>query len=393
MQKYIPKVKPFTRQMKLRLGMIGLTILVSSGIYQYFVNIPGLQGPFIITYLTMPHTWNTNKEKFTFSLPQIENYIGPLALLKQTLPYAQFIQNTSGVSEIPGYFAIPEEEELITLEKDNTYVPDLPTPIKQDVDLSKLKDPAYLLSKIYAGDHDDLTIDEKLMSEWDFEALAKKEFKLDETIEGPKVLIFHTHAKERFADETKGDPGILAMGAEVERILEDKYGIETLHVTDHFYQDDVSENTDGCYERLEPVIRNILEENPSIQVCIDLHRDGISGSGKVVGNLNGESTSKIMFVNGLTRLKNQDGENIPMRTLTNPYLEDNLAFSLQAQIVAMKYYPEITRKVYLKAYRYSLHMKPMSLLVEIGGQNDTSEEGLRAAEPIATILAKVLEKD
>lgn len=393
MQKEILKGKSFTKQMKLKLGFIGFMLLLMDGTYKYLFHGSSFQTPFLLTYLTMPHTWNTYKKNMNFSSPHIENYIGPLALLKQTLPYAGFIQKKDEVDDIPGYFVIPEEEELITLEKENVYVPQLPTPIKQEIDLSKLKEPNYLLNKIYTGDHNYLTIDETLMSEWDFEALAKKEFRLDETIEGPKVLIFHTHAKERFVDETKSDPGILAMGAELERLLEEKYDIEALHVTDHFYQDDVSEDTNGCYERLEPIINNILQEYPSIQVCIDLHRDGIEGDGKVVGNLNGKSTSKIMFVNGLTRLKNQEGENIPMRTLINPYLEDNLAFSLQAQIVAMKYYPEITRKVYLKAYRYSLHMKPMSLLVEIGAQNDTSEEGLRAVEPIATILAKVLEKD
>ncbi|MEF9959023.1 MAG: stage II sporulation protein P [Niameybacter sp.] len=387
------KVRPLTKQMKVYLILMGFGLIMSYNVYQYFKKIPGHQAPLFMTCLTMPFAYNTTEGSEWFSIPTFNLSIGPLTMLRQTLPYSEFIENMSGDQELTGYFTIPEEEELISLEQDNIYQPQLPTPIKAEVDLEKLDDPNYLLSKIYSGDHKDLTIDANLLSEWDFKELAQKEFRLDESIEGPKVLIFHTHAKERFVDEDKDDLGILAVGQEVENILENKYGIETLHVTDHFYINDTSENTDGCYERLEPVIENILEDNPSIQVAIDLHRDGVNGDTRVVGELNGESACKIMFVNGMTRLKNQEGENIPMRTLTNPNLEDNLAFSLQAQIVGMKYYPEIMRKVYLKAYRYSLHMLPMSLLVEIGSQNDTSEEALRTAEPIATILAKVLEKD
>ena len=144
---------------------------------------------------------------------------------------------------------------------------------------------------------------------------------------------------------------------------------------------------------MEAVIQTVLDQNPSIQICIDLHRDGIEGDAKVTGDLNGEEAAKIMFVNGMTRQKNQAGENVPMKSLVNPYLEDNLAFSLQMQIEGMKYYPQLMRKIYLKGYRYSLNMKPMSLLIEIGAQNETSEEAIRTAEPIAHLLAKVLEKD
>lgn len=353
------------------------------------------KAPLIFTKMTMPAY---GEEIFKIDLTKvisvpIQTLIEPLNLLKQTMPYSKLVEKGVYQDDLMGHFRIPEEQELITLEKDNVYVPELPTPIKKQVNIEKLNDPSYLLGNIYTGDRDDLTIDEDLFKEWDFKDLASKEFRLDETIEGPKVLIFHTHAKERFADEKPGDPGILAVGDALEQLLEDKYGIETLHVTDHFYMNDTSENTDGCYERMEKVIQTVLDENPSIQVCIDLHRDGVDGQGKVIGDLNGEDAAKIMFVNGLTRQKNQAGENIPMKSLVNPYLDDNMAFALQAQIEGMKYYPELMRKVYLKAYRYSLHMKPMSLLIEIGAQNETSEEALRTAQPIAHILANVLEKD
>lgn len=384
--------------MKHHLVSLVLAIFLMGGGYRVYhlINVmTSNQAPLIFAKMSMP-AYSRELIQIDFkkliTLP-LQVLVEPLNLLKQTMPYSQLVDRGRYEEELGGYFHIPKEEDIITLEKDNLYTPDLTPPIKKQVNLEKLSDPKYLLNNLYTGDRDILTIDEELFKEWDFKALAEKEFRLDESIEGPKVLIFHTHAKELFADEKQGDAGITAVGSALENILEEKYGIETLHVTDHFYINDTSTNTDGCYERMEVVIQNILDENPSIQVAIDLHRDGVFGEGKVVGNLNGENAAKIMFVNGMTRQKNQAGENIPMKALVNPYLEDNLAFSLQAQIEGMKYYPELMRKIYLKGYRYSLNMKPMSLLVEIGAQNETSEEGIRTAEPIADILAKVLEKD
>jgi stage II sporulation protein P len=60
------------------------------------------------------------------------------------------------------------------------------------------------------------------------------------------------------------------------------------------------------------------------------------------------------------------------------------------QLSANERYPGFARKVYLKPYRYSLHMLPKTLLVEVGAQNNTKQEALNAMEPLAEILAKVV---
>jgi len=46
---------------------------------------------------------------------------------------------------------------------------------------------------------------------------------------------------------------------------------------------------------------------------------------------------------------------------------------------------------YLKGYRYNLHYRPKSLLVEVGAQTNTLEEAMNAMEPLADILHKVLD--
>ena len=81
--------------------------------------------------------------------------------------------------------------------------------------------------------------------------------------------------------------------------------------------------------------------------------------------------------------------NGPIEYLKNPYIEDNLAFSLQMQLAAQKY-PGFTRRIYLKSYRYNMHVTPKTLLVEAGAQTNTVEEMRNAMEILAETLDTVL---
>lgn len=202
--------------------------------------------------------------------------------------------------------------------------------------------------------------------------------------EGPKILIYHTHSQEGYIDSVSGDPAtsVVAVGDYLETLLEQKYGIEVLH---HKGQYDV-ERRDSAYSNALPDLENILKENPSIEVVIDLHRDGVPEDRHLVTEVNGKPTAQIMFFNGLSRTTASGN----LDYLANPYIEDNLAFSFQMQLTAAEYYPGFARKIYLKGYRYNLHLRPKSLLIEVGAQTNTFEEAINAMEPLADILGKVL---
>ncbi|MGL4344081.1 MAG: stage II sporulation protein P [Cellulosilyticaceae bacterium] len=323
----------------------------------------------------------------------IKEWVEPFGVIKRVLPGIAlsdvgglYAQRTSERA-----FSIPQSEDIISLTEDNRYTPVFPTPKIKQIDKNKLNDPSYLLQYFITGDGR-LNINSELLGLWDFKELSQKPIRIAEDAKGPQVLIFHTHVKERYAGESKSGEGVAAVGEELANILEKQYGIQTMQVKDSFYLKD-SESVTGNYERMTPVIENILKENPSIEVVIDLHRDGIKGNAKFLGDYNGKPTAKFMFVNGICMSRNQAGDLVKMKELVNPYLEENLAFSIQSQIQGLQYYPDIMRKMYLKDYRYSLHMKPNSLLIEVGNQNNTLEEALNSAEPIAHIIAKVLEKD
>ncbi len=72
-----------------------------------------------------------------------------------------------------------------------------------------------------------------------------------------------------------------------------------MHCTESFDYVDSKMTTTGAYERMEPVIEKILKDNPSIEIAIDLHRDGIGDDTKtLVTEINGKQTAQLMFFNG-----------------------------------------------------------------------------------------------
>ena len=217
--------------------------------------------------------------------------------------------------------------------------------------------------------------------------LLAKDMHIDTNTKGPKVLIFHTHSQEAFVDSTAGDSGtsIVGMGKYLAEKL-NALGIETMHHDGVYDLINGKLDRSKAYELSEVGVREILNENPSIEVVIDLHRDGIAEDKHLVTEINGKQTAKIMFFNGLSRTKS----NGDISYLHNPYIQDNLSFSLQMQLATESMYPGFARRIYLKGYRYSLHMMPKSLLIEAGAQTNTVEEMKNAMDLLANILNKVL---
>ena len=231
-----------------------------------------------------------------------------------------------------------------------------------------------------------------ISSNYDPEIFLNTNLKEDKKPALPQVLIFHTHGgTEYFADSNTANirEGIVGTGEQLKYVLENKYGINVIHATDIFDMADGVSRRDGSYERMEPVIRKILEDNPSVKVVIDLHRDGIEPNPHLVTYIDGKPYAKIMFVNGVSAL--EEGDEIKeLNYLKNDYLEENLAFSFNMQIAANEIYPDFTRKILLKPYRFSTHMAAKSLLVEVGSQYSTKEEAANAMELLADLIEAVV---
>ena len=247
--------------------------------------------------------------------------------------------------------------------------------------LAQLEDYDFLMSHFYSV-HTSTTAGRDLM---DAKTLLSRNFRLEEEgQEGPQILIYHTHSQENFADSGQGET-IVDVGDYLAELLEGN-GFSVLHDRSVYDVREGKLDRNKAYTYALEGITRILEENPSIQVVIDLHRDGVDEGTHLVTEVNGKPTARIMLFNGLSQTP--DG---PVPYLENPYREDNLAFSLQLQLKAEAYYPGFMRKIYLKGLRYNMHLRPASCLVEAGAQTNTYQEVKNAMEPLAEILTMVLQ--
>lgn len=218
--------------------------------------------------------------------------------------------------------------------------------------------------------------------------LMNRSLKVDTNVDGPLVLIYHTHSQEEFVDSVQGDisTGIVGVGAHLKNILEGQYGIKTLHVTSTFDIVNGKLDRSKAYSQAEKEISKVLAQNPTIQVVLDVHRDGVGNSTRLVTEVEGRKTAQVMFFNGLSRT-NTNGN---IEYLKNPNLSNNLAFSLQMKVKADSRYPGFARRIYLKGYRYNLHLAARAMLVEVGAQTNTLEEAKNAMIPLAALLAEVV---
>ena len=218
----------------------------------------------------------------------------------------------------------------------------------------------------------------------DGERFMETDLTADVTSEEPKVLIFHTHGHEGYIG--KEQYGVLDVGEHLAQILREKYGIAVIHHT-ALYD---NEGTNGAYIRMAAGVEKILEEYPSIEVMIDLHRDGVDDDIHLMKNVNGQDTAQVMLVNGVCQQLNDQGELVPIDYLYNPYLEENLALSFRLKMASDVLYPGYMRHLYLARWQYSTYMRPLSMLLEVGAQTNTMEEAMAAAEPFAEVLYTVL---
>lgn len=277
--------------------------------------------------------------------------------------------------------SVDENGQLIGKDKsEETRQVSVPT---MDLSMERLNDFEYLVSNFYTVD----SVTYINPSELNASELLGKDLRINLSTGGSKILIYHTHSQETFAD-SDNDPStsIVGIGRYLTEILNNKYKIPTMHHEGVYDLINGKLDRSEAYEFAKPEVEQILAENPSIEVVIDLHRDGVADTTHLVTEINGKPTAQIMFFNGLSRTR-VNGDLVGM---ANPYLQDNLAFSLQMKIAAETKYPGFARRNYLRGYKYNMDLMPRMLLIEAGAQTNTVEEMRNAMEVLADLLNSVL---
>nr|WP_294688515.1 stage II sporulation protein P [uncultured Anaerostipes sp.] len=246
----------------------------------------------------------------------------------------------------------------------------------------KWENPKYLRKYIYQIDSTTMAMDGELNGK----VLLNMDLKLKKS-EKPQILIYHTHGSETYRGSKKGKKSdtVIGVGDVLVKNLRKK-NIAVIHDRNIYDVKNGKEERSKAYNYAANAIEDHLKKYPSIKVVIDLHRDGVSEQTKLVTTQKGRRMAQIMFFNGMSRT----ASNGDIKYLRNPNKQMNLAFSLQLQAQAAKKYPGFTRKIYMKGYRYNLHYRGRSLLVEVGAQNNTLSQAKASMSLLAELLSDVL---
>lgn len=225
-------------------------------------------------------------------------------------------------------------------------------------------------------------------------ALLQEPLELDMSAEGPLVLIVHTHGSEAYT-QTQGDEyqesgsyrttdvshSVVSLGDALAAQLQEA-GIETIH--DTTLHD--SPAYTGSYTRALSAIESWLEEYPSIQMVIDLHRDaGLDSDGNAVATYYQSpegQTSQVMLVLGT----DEGG-------LDHPNWRENLKLGLRIQAAAQRLYPGLMRPLNLRQERFNQHATYGSMIVEVGFAGNTLEEAQGAVRLFGQSLISALSSE
>ncbi len=210
----------------------------------------------------------------------------------------------------------------------------------------------------------------------------------------PSVLIYHTHATEGFEPADRGyfdlsgtwrstdnTENMVAVGEVITSVLREK-GIGVIHDTTQ--HDDPGYN--GSYDRSRETILAQMEENPSLKIFLDIHRDAIEPSEneiiKPTTTVNGKKAAQIMIISGCDNGK-----------FNMPNYWENLRFAAALADKLEELYPGITRPVLFDYRKYNMDLSPNLLLIEIGATGNTLEEAKYSGELLASVLAELLKTE
>lgn len=202
--------------------------------------------------------------------------------------------------------------------------------------------------------------------------------------EGPQILIMHTHATESYArpqDAAYQETGVgrttdtnynvVRVGAEMARIFEEQ-GLSVLHLTELYDYPSYNE----AYERSKAGIEQVLQQYPTIQMVLDVHRDALVGEDgtvyKPVVEIDGTSTAQVMLLVG----SDDAGGYFPD-------WQEHLALAIQLQKQMNTLWPGLARPITLRTARFNQQLTKGSLLVEVGSHGNTLEEALAGARLFA----------
>lgn len=209
----------------------------------------------------------------------------------------------------------------------------------------------------------------------------------------PVVLIYHSHTTESYTlldagyyTESCGSrsknckKNMVRVGEEIVKVLESK-GFSVIHDKEIH---DLDYNS--AYDDSRKSVEKYLEQYPSIDITIDVHRDDITYKDKTkvkpTAVVNGKKAARMMIIAGCQ-----------YDSITNyPDWEYNLRFDLAVQKKIASKYSDLMRPVLFSARRYNMFETHNSFLLEIGTHANTLDEACYSARLFGDAFGDFLEE-
>ena len=213
----------------------------------------------------------------------------------------------------------------------------------------------------------------------DIGALMEQPLNWDLTGDQPTVLIVHTHSTESYTrhgeayTETSSyrtlddNFNMLSIGRRVQALLGESGIVAVQDTSLHDYP-----SYNGSYADARKSLKKLLEEYPTIQMVLDLHRDASGGASQMrtLAHVDGHDSAQLMIVVGT----NYDT------------WEENLSLALKLHAQLETACPGITRPLQLRGQRFNEDLSPGGLLIEVGAAGNSHDEALTAAGELAKAI-------
>ena len=201
----------------------------------------------------------------------------------------------------------------------------------------------------------------------------------------PTVLILHTHGTESYKN-TEGyqesssyrtvDTGynVVSVGEHIKKLLE-AGGIQVVHDKTLYDHPTYS----SSYSRARSAIKKHLQENPSIALVLDIHRDSVeNGQGQqveITTQAADKKIAKLMMVVGTDA-----------NGLDHPQWRKNMALAVKLHALLEKEVAGICRPISFRPQRFNQDLSAGGMLIEVGTAGNTRQQALDAA----TVLAETI---
>lgn len=213
----------------------------------------------------------------------------------------------------------------------------------------------------------------------------------------PEILIYHTHNSESFSPELEGlvrgsdrpdnafhdEVNVTKVGEFLREQLEEK-GVGVIHDKTNFQEQlvEMNLNYEHSYELSRDMVNDILSENDQIKIMFDIHRDAIDKK-YTTTMIDDKEVARIVFT----------------ISADDPNCADNRQFAESLHERAEEMYPGLSRGVLCKKNtlgnieNYNQDLLDQSVLIEIGGYQNSFGELNQAAEYLAEIVTEYLKEE